>query len=119
MSRSIPRWRCVQGCGACCRLDPERRPEALALLNEEQSRAYLAMVGPDGWCIHYDTGGHRCRIYDSRPDFCRVETILSLIGAEGEAAEALAIRFCQEQIRSESGGRGKVMRRFQRALRQP
>lgn len=119
MSRSTPRWQCIQGCGACCRLDPELRPEALALLDVDQSRAYLAMVGEDGWCIHYDTGGRRCRIYDSRPAFCRVGTILSLLGAEGAEAEALAIGFCQQQIRSETGGRGKVMRRFQRALRQP
>ncbi|MEB3316714.1 MAG: YkgJ family cysteine cluster protein [Cyanobacteriota bacterium] len=119
MSRSMPQWRCIQGCGACCRLDPELRPEALALLDEEQSRAYLAMVGEDGWCIHYDTGGQRCRIYDSRPSFCRVDTIMTLLGTAGEAADRLAIRFCQQQIRSESGGRGKVMRRFQRALRQP
>jgi Fe-S-cluster containining protein len=91
----------------------------MALLDEDQSRTYLAMVGDDGWCIHYDTGGQRCRIYDSRPAFCRVDTIMNLVGAQGEAAEALAIRFCQQQIRSESGGRGKVMRRFQRALRQP
>jgi Fe-S-cluster containining protein len=119
MSRPMPQWRCIQGCGACCRLDPELRPEALALLDEEQSRAYLAMVGEDGWCIHYDTGSQRCRIYDSRPAFCRVGTIMTLLGAAGEAAESLAIRFCQQQIRSETGGRGKVMRRFQRALRQP
>ena len=119
MSPSTPQWRCIQGCGSCCRLDPELRPEALALLDEDQSRTYLAMVGDDGWCIHYDTGGQRCRVYDSRPEFCRVDTIMNLVGAQGEAAEALAIRFCQQQIRSESGGRGKVMRRFQRALRQP
>jgi Fe-S-cluster containining protein len=119
MSRSTPRWQCIQGCGACCRLDPELRPEALALLDEEQSRAYLALVGEDGWCIHYDTGSRRCRIYDTRPAFCRVDTIMGLLGAEGEAADALAIAFCQQQIRGESGGRGKVMRRFQRALRQP
>ena len=119
MSPSTPQWRCIQGCGSCCRLDPELRPEALALLDEDQSRTYLAMVGDDGWCVHYDTGGQRCRVYDSRPEFCRVDTIMNLVGAQGEAAEALAIRFCQQQIRSESGGRGKVMRRFQRALRQP
>jgi hypothetical protein len=44
---------------------------------------------------------------------------MALLGAEGEAADGLAITFCLQQIRGESGGRGKVMRRFQRALRQP
>jgi hypothetical protein len=45
--------------------------------------------------------------------------MMSLLEAEGETADGLAIHFCQQQIRSETGGRGKVMRRFQRALRQP
>jgi len=119
MSRPGLRWQCIQGCGACCRLDPALRPEALDLLDHEQLQTYLAMVGEDGWCIHYDTGGQRCRIYASRPDFCQVSTIMDQLGAQGEEADALAISFCRQQIRSESGGRGKVMQRFARALRQP
>jgi Fe-S-cluster containining protein len=119
MSESPPRWRCIQGCGACCRLDPDLRPEALDMLDDAQRQTYLAMVGADGWCIHYDTGGQRCRIHASRPDFCRVSTILTMLNAHGEAADRLAISFCCQQIRSETGGRGKVMRRFLRALRQP
>lgn len=119
MSRPGSRWLCIQGCGACCRLDPVLRPEALELLNDDQRQTYLAMVGEDGWCIHYDTGGRRCRIYSNRPDFCRVSTIMDQFSAEGAEADALAISFCRQQIRSESGGRGRVMRRFVRALRQP
>lgn len=115
---SQPAWRCIQGCGACCRLDPALRPEALDALNAEQRHQYLAMVGADGWCIHFDTGGRRCRVYADRPDFCRVENLMRLFGAEGEEADALAIRCCTEQIRSEYGGRGRVMRRFLRAIRQ-
>ena len=115
---SQPAWRCIQGCGACCRLDPTLRPEALDALNAEQRRQYLAMVGPDGWCIHFDTGGRRCRVYRDRPDFCRVENLMRLFGAEGGEADTLAIRCCTEQIRSEYGGRGRVMRRFLRAIRQ-
>ncbi|MFY7696060.1 MAG: YkgJ family cysteine cluster protein [Cyanobium sp.] len=119
MGQSAPRWQCISGCGACCRLDPDLRPEALAMLDAEQRQTYLAMVGDDGWCVHYDTGGRRCRIYDSRPDFCRVSTILSMLDVRDQEADALAISFCRQQIRSESGGRGRVMRRFLRALRQP
>lgn len=89
------------------------------MLTDEQRQVYLAMVGEDGWCIHYDTGGRRCRIYADRPDFCRVSTIMAMVGAQGQEADALAIAFCRQQIRSETGGRGKVMRRFLRALRQP
>lgn len=157
-------WRCISGCGACCRLDPALRGEDLDCLSSEQRRTYLAMVGADGWCIHYDTGGRRCRIYDSRPDFCRVENLVALFAAgaspsgaaalaaepaegspvgsassttaaeapdlsgpcSGEAnavppldaaGEALAIASCRTQIRAEYGGRGRVMKRFEQAIR--
>ena len=113
----MARWQCISGCGACCRLDPALRGEALAALDSAQRQQYLAMVGPDGWCIHFDTGGRRCRIYEQRPDFCRVDNLMRLFGAEGEDADDLAIACCLQQIRSESGGRGRVMRRFRRRLR--
>jgi len=112
-------WQCISGCGSCCRLDPNQRGEALAALSESQRATYLSMVGPDGWCIHFDTGGRRCRVYNSRPDFCRVSSLIALFGQRGQDGEALAIACCKEQIRSEEGGRGRVMRRFLRAIRRP
>lgn len=126
-NRSGPSWQCIGGCGACCRLDPSQRPEALDALSPQQRQTYLAMVGEDGWCIHYDSGGRRCRIYADRPDFCQVANLIQLFGRETNApshgAEAidgdgLAIACCLQQIRSEYGGRSRVMKRFQRALRQ-
>ena len=132
-------WQCISGCGACCRLDPALRGDDLERLDPDQRSLYLDMVGPDGWCRHYDTGGRRCRIYDTRPDFCRVENLVALFcdpTAESEcssraeagrlepqgqgmdpAAQALAIACCRRQIRGEYGGRGRVMRRFERAIR--
>ena len=137
-------WQCISGCGACCRLDPELRQDALEALSPEQRQQYLAMVGPDGWCVHFDTGARRCRVYDERPDFCRVSNLVALFAPDlaepqqpdpsstkGEAsteaeasswgpeADALAIACCSQQIRSEYGGRGRVMRRFQQAIRRP
>lgn len=123
-----PQWQCISGCGACCRLDPEQRQEALEALSPQQRQAYLAMVGADGWCVHYDSGGRRCRIYQERPDFCQVSNLLTLFAPElppagpenwGAEAHALAISCCRQQIRSEYGARGKVMRRFERAIRRP
>lgn len=164
---SVPRlikpmthWRCISGCGACCRLDPSLRGDDLGFLDPEQQRTYLSMVGEDGWCIHFDTGGRRCRIYASRPDFCRVENLMSLfapqqapaerdkkaadqggvgnpvdedrtlsgspepsnstgagVAALDPAAQALAIASCRTQIRAEYGGRGRVMKRFEQAIR--
>jgi Fe-S-cluster containining protein len=111
------RWSCISHCGCCCRLDPALRPEALEALDSRQRATYLAMVGPDGWCLHFDTGRRRCRIYAERPDFCRVSNLMQLFGAAAESVDSLAIACCKQQIRGECGGRGRVMRRFLRALR--
>ena len=114
-------WQCIQGCGACCRLDPALRGDDLEALDARQRQTYLDMVGPDGWCLHYDTGRNRCRIYEQRPDFCRVENLQSLFADPedqvGTSADALAIACCRRQIRGEYGGRGRVIRRFERAIR--
>ena len=112
-------WQCISGCGACCRLDPGERPEALEALDADEQELYLSMVGADGWCRHYDTGGQRCRIYDERPRFCRVTNLASIFAVAEAEANGFAIACCRQQIRSEHGGRGKVLRRFERALRQP
>ena len=101
-----------------CRLDPTQRPEALAALSPQQQETYLKMVGQDGWCIHFDSGSRRCRIYEQRPDFCRVDNLMVLFGRAGEDdPDQLAISCCRQQIRVEYGGRGKVMRRFMSANR--
>lgn len=75
------------------------------------------MVGADGWCRHFDTGSRRCRIYAERPDFCQVSQLAGLFGVPAEESEAFAIRCCQQQIRSEFGGRSRELRRFERATR--
>ena len=100
MSSQPLQWKCISQCGACCRLAPEERPEALEALNEKEQATYLAMVGEDGWCIHYDSGGRRCRIYDERPRFCRVRNMDQLFGVEADQLDAFAIGCCQQQILS-------------------
>ncbi len=110
-------WQCISGCGSCCRLDPAQRGDAIAALDDQQRQRYLEMVGPDGWCIHFDTGSRRCGIYADRPDFCRVDHLVALFGSPGDDPDALAIASCKQQIRCELGGRGKVMRRFLRTIR--
>lgn len=112
-------WSCISGCGACCRLDPEQRGEALDALSEEQRKLYLSMVGSDGWCRHFNTGSRTCRIYGDRPEFCRVGALAQLFAIPLEQEEDFAIACCQQQIREEYGGRSIVMRRFERATRQP
>lgn len=117
MTSASKRWTCISQCGACCRLCPEERQEALAALSEEDQSVYLSMVGADGWCIHYDSGGRRCRIYDDRPTFCRVSELGRLFDVDSDAIDAFAVACCQQQIRSTYGGRSPVLRKFNRAQR--
>ena len=115
MNRTDRSWRCISQCGACCRLAPDERTEALAALDDDQRTTYLSMVGADGWCIHYDSGGRRCRIYEERPSFCRVSQLGTLFSIPEGTFDEFAVQCCREQIRDRYGGRSKVMRRFNRA----
>ena len=110
-------WHCIQHCGACCRLCPDERQEALEALTPEQQQQYLSMVGDDGWCIHYDSGGRRCRIYDQRPEFCHVSALGALFDVPDISFDPFAIACCRQQIRSIYGGRSDVMRKFNRSIR--
>ena len=49
-------------CGACC-LGLDQYPD-------EEMRA---LAGPDGSCKHLGPDRKTCTIYDTRPDFCRVD----------------------------------------------
>ena len=108
------RWNCIQGCGACCRIEPVERQEALEVLSETQVDAYLDMVGDNGWCRHYDHSTKTCRIYKERPDFCRVSKLPKLFGIPDTAAGAFAIQCCRDQIRSIYGGRSNVKKIYGR-----
>ena len=118
MNQKRNNWTCIKHCGACCRLCPEERQEALEALTEAQRERYLSMVGDDGWCIHYDSGGRRCRIYAERPEFCDVSRLGSLFEIPDSELDSFATSCCRQHIRSLYGGRSLVMRRFNRAQRQ-
>jgi hypothetical protein len=114
--RSI-KWQCINNCGACCRLDPSERAEAIEVLDEKQRKIYFEMVNRDGWCRHYDSGSRRCRIYDSRPDFCRVSSLKSLFHLRQGESDSFAINCCRQQIRWVYGGKSPELRKFERNLR--
>jgi Fe-S-cluster containining protein len=72
--RRVDKWACVKNCGACCKLGPlDSRPELDTYLSPEELAKYESMVGADDWCINFDKESRMCKIYEDRPDFCRVE----------------------------------------------
>ncbi|WP_320676880.1 YkgJ family cysteine cluster protein [Prochlorococcus sp. MIT 1300] len=110
-------WKCIKGCGACCRIEPLERHEALKVLSETQLAKYLDMVGEDGWCRHYNLSTKSCSIYSERPDFCRVSNLSILFDIPEDSAEAFAIKCCRDQINSVYGGRSVIKKQFEKALR--
>lgn len=111
-------WRCVKQCGACCHLDPDERPDLAEYLSPADLKLYLSLVGPDGWCIHFDAATRECRIYADRPRFCRVEpeVFWDLYGVEPPDLNDFAIDCCRQQIEGVYGHRSLELLRFNRDI---
>jgi Fe-S-cluster containining protein len=111
-------WRCVKQCGACCHLDPADRPDLEDYLSPSELAEYLSLVGPDGWCIHFEPDSRECKIYEHRPRFCRVEPAVfqDLFGIEPEDLNDFAIDCCRQQIEGVYGDRSLEMLRFDREV---
>lgn len=111
-------WQCVEGCGACCHLDPSDRPDLEDYLSPEELTQYLSLVGEGGWCINFDHTTRKCRIYEDRPRFCRVtpETFEEMYGVEREEFNDFAIECCQQQIAGVYGEDSPEMKDYNRAV---
>lgn len=107
-------WQCVKSCGACCHLDPRDRPELQDYLSPEELQLYLSMVGEGGWCINFDRETRKCRIYERRPRFCRVqpEIFQQMYGVEAAEFNDFAIDCCHEQIEGVYGADSPEMERY-------
>ncbi|KGG12440.1 MULTISPECIES: YkgJ family cysteine cluster protein [Prochlorococcus] len=116
MKPKAHKWSCIANCGACCRLAPEERSEAVQALSTAEEEEYFRMVGNDGWCRHYDKANRKCTIYDERPSFCKVENFSKFFELNQYTTDYLAIKSCKENIRSIYGGKSTVLKRFQRNL---
>ncbi len=112
MSNSKQKWSCLAGCGACCRLAPDERIEALEALDDHDAETYIKMVGKDGWCVHYDQRKRICTIYSDRPAFCRVSNMADFFQIDPSQFDAFAIRCCYEQIESTFGCTSDEYTRF-------
>lgn len=90
----------MEGCGACCHLDPSDRPDLDVYLQPDELQLYLSMVGEDGWCINYSHETRKCHIYEDRPRFCRVkpDTFHQMYGVREEDFNDFAVDCCFQQI---------------------
>jgi len=96
----MSQWRCIDGCGACCNLDPSDRPDLESYLTPSELELYLSMVGEGGWCINYDHDTRKCNIYEDRPRFCRVkpDVFEEMYDIDVEEFSDFAIDCCLQQI---------------------
>ncbi len=106
-------WSCISGCGACCRLAPEERIEAIEVLDDAQTMLYLNMVGTDGWCIHFDQVNRLCKIYSERPEFCRVKNLHEIFHFNPSETDQFAINCCKEHIQTTFGRCSEEYLRFE------
>lgn len=112
-------WQCVKQCGACCHLDPQERPDLEDYLSPDELQQYLAMVGDDGWCVNYDQLTRQCKIYDSRPRFCRVkpDTFEQMYQIPPNEFNEFAIDCCRQQIIGVYGEDSPEMEHYNKAIR--
>jgi uncharacterized protein len=116
----LGKWQCVAGCGACCNLAPEERPDLAEYLSDEELKTYLSMVGENGWCINYDHDQRKCQIYEQRPRFCRVQpdTFKSMFGIESAEFNEFAIACCEDQITGVYGEESPELEHYYQAIAQ-
>ncbi|XP_021637939.2 uncharacterized protein LOC110633572 isoform X2 [Hevea brasiliensis] len=75
-------WRCVEGCGACCKLakGPSFATPEEIFTDPSDIELYRSLMGPDGWCIHYDKSTRKCSIYPGLHSSIPPYVFLSLYG---------------------------------------
>ena len=117
MVKHNSKWECISNCGACCRLAPQERLEAIKALSEPQTKLYFSLVDEDGWCRYYNKSQKICSIYTKRPDFCRVTKLSDIFNINSDDTDITANQFCRDHIKSIYGGRSKILKRFEKNLR--
>lgn len=116
--RQIDTWACVSGCGACCKLGPmSSRPDIGEYLSEQDLETYKGMVGEDDWCINFDQEVRKCKIYETRPNFCQVSlpTFQAMYGIEEYEFVDFCGFCCREHI-TDVYGDSTEMDRFEDVL---
>lgn len=116
------KWQCVGGCGACCKLDKGLAfptPEEIFDDNPSHLQLYKSLIGPDGWCIHYEHATRTCSIYADRPSFCRVkpDVFEKLYGIPERRFNKEACSFCKDTITAIYGSNSEELKNFNRTIR--
>ena len=109
-------WSCIENCGACCRFDLTERDNLSTMLIRNDIALINSMTSNDGWCKYFDKSKKKCRIYESRPHFCRVNEFSKSFKGYLKNGDKFLIDCCKQHISSIYGRKSNQMRRFKTAV---
>ncbi|CAL5351222.1 hypothetical protein CsSME_00038530 [Camellia sinensis var. sinensis] len=119
--RKEVRWKCVEDCGACCKLEkgPSFATPEEIFQDPSDVQLYRSLIGPDGWCINFDKTSRTCSIYPDRPYFCRVEPEIfqTLYGIDKKRFNKEACSCCRDTIKVVYGSKSKELDNFNHAIK--
>ena len=110
-------WKCIENCGACCRLNLSEREDLSRILSVNDIALINSMAKKDGWCKYLDKTNSKCTIYEYRPHFCRVNEFSTLFKGYLKNGDKFLIDCCTQHISSTYGNKSKQMKDFKTAIR--
>ena len=109
-------WKCIESCGACCRLELAERDDLSEVLSSRDIELINSMKGNDGWCKFLNKSNRKCMIYKSRPHFCRVNEFSSAFKKYLKNGDKFLIDCCTQHISSIYGSKSEQMKDFKSAI---
>ena len=109
-------WNCIENCGACCKFDLTEREDLENKLSRKDIALINIMATEDGWCKHLDRENKKCKIYESRPRFCRVNQFSVEFKEYLKNGDKFLINCCKQHISSIYGSKSSQMKNFKTAI---
>ena len=109
-------WSCIENCGACCKFDLEDRIGLESKLSRNDIAKIKSMTDIDGWCKYLDKETKKCKIYESRPHFCRVDKFSKNFNEYFQFGDKFLIDCCKQHISSNYGKKSPQMNNFKTTL---
>ena len=109
-------WSCIENCGACCHFDLSERVGLSEVLCSKDIALINSMTRKDGWCKYFDKSSKKCKIYDSRPHFCRVDKFSKSFKGFLKNGDEFLIDCCSQHISSIYGRKSTQMKAYKAAI---
>ena len=109
-------WTCIEKCGACCQIDLKYRENLTNVLSQKDIELINSMTKKDGWCKHLDKKNMKCRIYEKRPHFCKVNQFSNNFKEYKKKGDNFLIDCCKEHISFIYGKKSEEMNRFKKEI---